>query len=108
MTLNSGQTKVEATTIMTGQREYIIFEKTIHLLKMAFSQIKDTTSALTMSPGLKEACISTLSISVALTSCCLFNKRSILIYKILQYMPVYGRRGSTIFWSGYNKSAFVF
>lgn len=36
---------------------------------------KDTTEALTISPGRKDECISTLSISVALTSCCLFIRR---------------------------------
>jgi len=39
---------------------------------------KDTTTALTISPALKDACISTLSISVALTSCCLPKYKDIL------------------------------
>lgn len=39
----------------------------------AIPSIKDTTKALTISPGRKDECISTLSISVALTSCCLIT-----------------------------------
>ena len=40
---------------------------------------KDTTTALTISPAWNEACISTLSISVALTSCCLTSTTIFLI-----------------------------
>lgn len=45
--------------------------------KSMINSKKDTTKALTMSPGWKDAYISTLSISVARTSCCLKPHRHI-------------------------------
>lgn len=55
---------------------------------------EDTTKALTTSPGRKEECISTLSISVALTSCCLSCVQKLVI-NMLALITIIPRRGTS-------------
>lgn len=51
-----------------------------HHINKGISNKKDTTIALTMSPGRKDWCISTLSISVALISWSLLKEAGAFIY----------------------------